>query len=76
MKNETWVYETKCRRCGKLNGWLFNPYGDIPTEEEINFHRIIHDGNPFRIVFCEHCEMQTRQEWVAIYKKGEENARD
>ncbi len=64
-----WIYETKCRRCGKLNGWIFNPNNNIPTEKEIASHRAYHDKYPFCSDWCENCGIQTRQEWVAIYEK-------
>jgi len=63
-----WIYETRCCRCGKLNSWIFNPNGNIPTEREIAFHKAFHNEHPFEIKWCEHCKMETRQEWVTIHK--------
>lgn len=70
QREEKWIYESKCCRCGKLNGWIFNPNHNKPSEKEIAFHQAYHDEHPFEIKSCEHCNINTRQEWVCLYEKS------
>lgn len=68
-KSKTWIFETRCRRCDSINGWIFNPNHNKPTEKEKAFHISYHQEYPFSVVFCETCNEKTRQEWVCLTNK-------
>jgi len=69
MKDQTkkWLYDTLCHRCNKLNTWLLKE-DNVNVDLDITHHKIYHDEHPFDIKYCEHCKMNTRQEWVGCYE--------
>lgn len=58
-----WEYETKCRRCDKLNKWHFSSKAETDWYDFVdNIKQRIKEP---KSMYCEHCEKHTVQEVVS-----------
>ena len=66
------IYETKCRRCGKIHEWAFlKSYEQTNEESWKNLHTWVweHMIHP-SVCRCDKCNKSTIQDYIAYTEKG------
>ena len=62
---KTGIYETKCRRCGVVHGWIYGDIGPLSVDEA-SFLEFLRDNIQYpRQSQCNVCEKDTVQDIVS-----------
>lgn len=63
---DQYIYETKCRRCGKIREWEYSPDGSLLNKQESFSSFIRSNSNTPLLGRCGTCESYTIQDLVSI----------
>lgn len=72
-KQEQWIYEMKCKRCGELSRYIARSsnVNEILSDQDISFVMGRKKLETPEWRYCEECEKDTAQEYISYYSEPE-----